>query len=81
MEIKILKTPGCASCARAIDLIKKVVKEFPKVKIKEINLIDHPDAAVKYNVMSSPAIIIDEKVAFLGVPKEKDLREKLKKSR
>ena len=74
--IKIFKTPGCASCARAIDLIKKVIKDYPKLKAKEINIVNHPDDAVKYGIMTSPTIVINEKVAFLGVPSEKALRKK-----
>lgn len=62
---------------KALDLIKKVLKDFPNIKIKEIDLVEHPDMAVKYGVMTSPAIIINEAVAFVGVPNEKKFRKKL----
>lgn len=74
--IKIFKTPGCASCTKAIDLIKKVIKDYPKLKVKEINIVEHPDNAVKYGIMTSPTIVINEKVVFMGVPSEKALRKK-----
>ncbi len=74
--IKIFKTPGCASCVKAIDLIKKVIKDYPKLKVKEINIVEHPDDAVKYGIMTSPTIVINEKVAFIGAPSEKALRKK-----
>ena len=74
--IKIFKTPGCASCVRTLDLIKNVIKDYPKLKIKEINIVNHPDDAVKYGVMTSPTIVINEEIAFAGLPSEKALRKK-----
>jgi hypothetical protein len=42
-----------------------------------INLADHPDVAVKYRVMATPAIAINGVLSFSGTPKEGDLRQRL----
>lgn len=47
------------------------------LRVEEISLIDHPEKVVEYNVMVSPAIVINGKVEFTGGVKEKELRGKL----
>jgi len=77
--VKIFSTPGCSSCARAKELLDKIIGDYPGVKIKEINILDHPEDAIKYGIMSSPTTVINEKVEFIGVPSEKNLRKILEK--
>jgi glutaredoxin len=78
-KVQILKTPGCSSCAQATVLIKKI-KEEEKLKfsIEELDIIQHPELLQKYQIMTSPGIVIDSKLEFTGTPSEKKLREKLK---
>ena len=37
----------------------------------------HPEVAVKYRVLATPAIAIDGQLAFTGVPREEALRARL----
>ncbi len=77
-EILVLKTPGCVSCAQATILINKIVKEEKlKINVKEVDITKNPDVLRKYPIMSSPGIVINGKLEFVGVPREKELREKL----
>ena len=77
-KVQILKTPSCSSCARATVLIKKI-KDEEKLTfaIEEIDITEHPDMLQKYQIMTSPGIIIDGKLEFTGMPKEGKLKEKL----
>lgn len=78
-EVLILKTPGCASCAQATVLINKIKKEGKlKINVKEVDITKNPDVLRKYPIMSSPGIVMDGKLEFVGVPREKELREKLR---
>lgn len=43
-----------------------------------MDITDHPDVAVKYRVMATPAIAINGRLAFTGVPREADLRRALR---
>lgn len=80
VEVKVLKTPNCSSCAKAMEILAKIKKDMPNLKIKEVNILEHPEEVQKYQIMSSPGIVIDGKLAFTGVPKEADLRKKLAKA-
>jgi small redox-active disulfide protein 2 len=64
MEIKILGM-GCSNCKALYANVEKAVKELgldaTVEEVKDLQKI------MEYNVMSLPAIVIDEKVAAVGV--------------
>ena len=68
MEIKVLGS-GCCRCKRTFDTVKQVIEEDNI----EANIEYVTDIAkiLDYNIMSMPAIVIDDKVVLNGqVPKE-----------
>lgn len=71
-EIKVLG-PGCARCKSTFAVVDKMVKEsglgISVVKVDDINEI------MRYNIMSTPAIVVDDKVVMKGkVPTESEVR-------
>ena len=77
IKIDVITAPGCTQCVKAKETIKKVLEGQKNVEYREISLIDHPDVAVKYGIMGTPAVIINGKLEFEGNPKEEKLRKKL----
>ena len=76
MIIKILGT-GCPNCQRLEANTKQAIKELNLAatveKVTEIQDI------MSYGIMSTPAIVVDEKVLFFGmVPSTEEIKEKLK---
>ena len=76
-EIKVLG-PGCAKCKSTYAVIAKVVKESGMdvhlTKVEDIEEI------MRYNIMSTPAVVVDGKVVLKGkVPSELEVKEMLKK--
>ena len=63
MEIKVLGT-GCASCKALFNTVQQAVEdlEIEATVIKEEDLMK----IMSYNVMSLPALVIDEKVVAKG---------------
>lgn len=51
--------------------------EVPEVHVEEIDVTANPAVAVRYRVMATPAIAIDGKLEFTGVPREDALRARL----
>jgi glutaredoxin len=79
MLIEIFVAPdGCPSCGKAQRLVKQVAPDYSGVEVREIRILDAPERVVEYGVFSTPFIVIDGAVAFVGVPRESDLRERLK---
>jgi len=58
-------------------LLERMREEHPDIRWTEIDITQHPEVAVKYRVMSTPAVVINGKLAFAGVPHEKKLKEYL----
>jgi glutaredoxin len=81
IEITILTAPGCTTCDQAKALVQRFVeqgeREFPGLSYRTIDVVDSPEIGIRYGVLSTPAIIINDILAFRGVPKEKALRKKL----
>ena len=60
-----------------MNTIARMRQEVPDLEMEVINLADHPELAVKYRVMTTPAIAINGVLAFSGTPREADLRQRL----
>ncbi len=78
-SIKVLTMPGCAHCPEAKELAFKMKEEMPELEVEVIDVSKHPEVAAKYQLMSAPGIVVNDKLEYVGgAPKEQDLREKLK---
>ncbi len=75
MEIKILGT-GCPNC---ITLEKRVRRVVEKNNIDaKVTLVKDIMDIMSYNVMSTPALVLDEEVKIRGrVPKEEEILQLL----
>ncbi len=81
IEILILTAPGCLTCGKAIATVEKIMEQnregFPGVTYRTVDVTESPEIGTKYGVLSTPAIVINDTLAFRGVPKVKALRKKL----
>ena len=72
-KIKILGT-GCAKCTKLMENAEKAAKklgiDYEIEKVSDINAI------MSYGVMSTPALVLDDKVKVVGkVPSQEDLEK------
>ena len=75
MEIKVLG-PGCAKCKTTYNVIEKVIKEN-NLDVK-LTKLDYIMEMVSYNIMTTPAVVVDEVVKMKGqVPTESDVKKLL----
>ena len=75
MEIKVLG-PGCAKCKTTYNVIEKVIKEN-NLNVK-LTKVDDIMEMVSYNIMATPAVVVDEVVKMKGqVPTESDVKKLL----
>ena len=85
IEVEILSTPGCRSCKAAKkvveDLVERQKEHFPDLTWKDVYLTEHDDYILRYNVMSTPVVVINGKKEFDGTIKEGELVAALEKYR
>lgn len=75
MEIKVLGS-GCSRCHKALEVVEKVVKE--NGVDAQVEYVTDIMEVMKYNVMSTPAVVVDGVVKIKGsVPREREVREAL----
>lgn len=73
MEIKVLG-PGCSKCKTTYQVVEKVIKEN-NLDIK-LTKVDDIMEMMNYNIMTTPAIVVDEVVKIKGkVPTESEVKE------
>ncbi len=76
-DVQVLSTPGCVGCGPAKDTVARVLEDYPELTWEEIDVTEYPEVAVQYQIMSAPAVVIGNEIAFASVPKEAALRTKL----
>lgn len=75
MEIKVFG-PGCAKCKSTYNAIEKVIREN-NLDVKLVK-IDDIEQIMNYNIMTTPAVVVDEEVKIKGhVPSESEVRKLL----
>lgn len=75
MEIKVLG-PGCTKCKSTYNVIEKVLKEN-HIDAK-LTKVDDIMEMMNYNIMTTPAVVIDEVVKMKGqVPTESEVKKLL----
>lgn len=75
MEIKVLGS-GCAKCKTTYNVIEKVIKEN-NLDVK-LTKVDDIMEMMNYNIMTTPAVVVDEVVKMKGqVPTESDVKKLL----
>jgi len=71
LTIKVLGS-GCANCKRLEQIARKVVEEMA-LEAEVIKLTDYKDI-MAYNIMSTPGLVINEKVVSSGrIPSEAEI--------
>lgn len=73
MEVLVLG-PGCKKCVLTYDAIKKVVEQTgTEVSLRKVEDIME---IMKYNVMTTPAVVVDGEVKIKGhVPSEAEIKK------
>ena len=75
MEIKVLG-PGCSKCKSTYNVIEKVIREN-NLDVK-LTKVDDIMEMMNYNIMTTPAVVVDEVVKIKGqVPTESDVKKLL----
>jgi small redox-active disulfide protein 2 len=78
MDIKVLG-PGCKKCNTLADATKKAIEELSVEA--NVEKVDDMVKILAYGVMSTPALVINEKVVVSGkVPTVAEIKEMIEKA-
>lgn len=81
VKVEIFVLPGCANCNKGLDALKEVAASFgpDAFEWQERDLLQSIDDAVKLGILASPAIAIDNKLAFTALPTPRQFQTELAK--
>ncbi len=83
LEIEVLTSPDCRPCEHLKKLLNEVLQqlsgEIGQVELQEIDVIENPDVVVKYGVLATPAMAVNGRLWFTGVPKRGELIDRIVK--
>ena len=78
MTIKVLG-PGCARCKATVEAAKKAVAELGITS--GIEKIEDVETIMRYNVLATPGLVIDEQLKISGrVPTVQEIKDLLAKA-
>ena len=63
LTIKVLGS-GCANCKRVEQIAREAVEEM-SLEAEIIKVTEYPDI-MKYNIMSTPGLVVNEKIVSTG---------------
>ena len=73
--------PWCGPCRMQGPILEKLAEELPNISICKVNVDDNADIAIKFQIMSIPALLIfkDGKLAkqFIGLTEADELKKVL----
>ena len=78
IKVEVFSSTGCGKCGQAKEVLRRIVQEMDGgIEWREVNVLEEMDYAVSLGVMSTPAIAIDGKLVFSGLPSSGKLRAAL----
>ncbi len=77
LEIEILTSPDCGPCEALKCVLAEALRESNietgAVVLKEVDVLENPGVVIKYGILSTPALAINGKLCFMGVPSRAEL--------
>lgn len=59
-------------------LLERVKAQGAALTVTEVDITQHPDMVQQYGMLATPAVAIDGRLAFSGVPSERQLLARLR---
>lgn len=78
IKITLIRPTGCTHCSLVEIVLKKLKKEYPKIKVESIDLLSSKGQQLvkKHHIMASPGILINDEFFAMGGATEEQFKKK-----
>jgi hypothetical protein len=78
LHVLVLRDEACVSCDDVIEQLEDMKAEFPHLHIRRRLLEEEPEIVGRLGVVATPAVIVNDQLAYQGHPEPGFLRTYLK---
>ncbi len=78
MELVYLKSPTGQQHARAQAVLARVRERMPELEYREVDPRKDPDYASQFPISHAPGLIVDGRIEYVGIPRERMLLDRLR---
>lgn len=79
MEMVYLKSPTGLHHERAMEVLGRVREKVPDLEYREVDPREDPDYAAQFHIKYAPGIIIDGRIEFVGIPRERMVLDRVRR--
>ena len=72
--LELFTDPVCFSRENSLCLIREVLKDFPDISFKEVNMLQEHQRANALGVKMSPTLVLDGRIISMSIPDEQELK-------
>lgn len=78
IKVTLIRPSGCQHCVQVKGTLEKLKTDYPDLVLEEIEATtpEGQELIIKYGILSSPGILINDEFFAMGGATEKQLREK-----
>ncbi|MFQ5919254.1 MAG: hypothetical protein ACE5I4_04320 [Thermoplasmata archaeon] len=78
MELVYLKSPTGQQHDRAQMVLTRVREKMPDLEYREVDPRKDPDYASQFPISHAPGLIVDGRIEYVGIPRERMLLDRLR---
>ncbi len=78
MELVYLKSPTGQQHARAQAVLARVREQMPELEYREVDPRKDPDYASQFPISYAPGLVVDGRIEYVGIPRERMLLDRLR---
>lgn len=78
LKVTLVRPEGCAHCAQIKGTLEKLKKDYSELTVEDIDMLSDKgqEIVLKYQIMASPGILINDEFFASGGASEEQLRKK-----
>lgn len=78
IKVTLVRPSGCRHCGAVKETLEKMRKDYPDLIIEDVDMMtkEGQEMVLKYGILSSPGILVNDEFFAMGGATEDQLRKK-----